>query len=178
MTAPFQRRSLRLQHNIRPDNGEPKAATAVFDIRELLMEIINHCSWASRVNLSHATVRARLAVHASIRRRIHVLLRPFINDFPSFFALLRETGAAIVGSTAWGVMTIDNLGPQDLNIVVPSGSVYGVERLKALLSCAGSSVISDGSAGILYEKCASRFIKLLCKTVSIVPSTFVTTLLK
>jgi hypothetical protein len=162
------------------DNDNPKAATVVFEVSELLTEIIKHCSWASRVNLSHANVRARRVVQASIRRRIHVLLRPFINscDLSSFFTLLRETKAAIVGSVAWGVMTIDNLGPRDLNIVVPSGSAYGVERLKALLSCSGSTVTFDGSAGIVYEYCASRFIRLTCNTVSIMTSTFKTYITK
>jgi hypothetical protein len=88
-----------------------------------------------------------------------------------FFLLLREIKAAIVGSVAWGVMTVDHVRPRDLNIVVPNGSAYGVERLKALLSCSGTTIVSDGSAGkpgIVYEDSASRFVKLMLKSVSLV----------
>jgi hypothetical protein len=99
------------------------------------------------------------------------MLRPFVNDLSTFFVLIREIKAAIVGSVAWSVMTVDDVGPRDVNIVVPYGTAYGVERLKALLSCSGSTVISDGPPGIVYENCASRFVKLMMKSVSLVAPT-------
>jgi hypothetical protein len=163
------RRSLRLQQ----ERDRPKAGTVVYGVSELLTEIINHCSWASRVSLSHATIHSRLVVQDSIHRQVYSLLNPFVDDLPAFFDLLHETRAAIVGSTAWNVMTVDNLGPRDLNIVIPNGSVYGIERLKALLSCSGTTVVFDGFPGIVYENCASRFIRLIRKSVSVVSSFFV-----
>jgi hypothetical protein len=163
MADPSLRRSLRLRQN----GSKPNPATVVFDVPELLTEIISHCSWASRVNLSHATARARLVVQASIRRQIRKLLKPFVNNLSFFFSLIREIQAAIVGSVAWNVMTDDDVEPRDLNIVVPNGSAYGVERLKAFLSCSGTTVTYDGSPGIVYKMCASRFIKLMGKTVSL-----------
>lgn len=162
MSRPFVRRSIRLRQN-----GKPRAATVVFNVPELLTEIIHHCSWASRVSLSHTTSHARLIVQASIRQQIVHLVKPFVNDISSFFRLIREIQAAIVGSAAWNVMTSDDVEPRDLNIVVPNGSPYGIERLKAFLSCAGTTVTYDGTPGIVYKLCASRFVKLLGKSVSI-----------
>jgi hypothetical protein len=174
MSEPVVRRSLRLHRTACSATAKPMAGTVVFDVPELLTEIIEQCSWASRVNLSHTTVRARLTVQASIRQRIHNMLKPFIYDLSTFFTLIHEIQAAIVGSAAWNVMTMDDVGPRDLNIVVPNGSVYGMERLKAFLSCSGTTVTLDGSAGIVYESCASRFIKLNVKTVSLDGSICVT----
>jgi hypothetical protein len=161
MAEPTVRRSKRLGQI-----GKPKAATVVFEVPELLTEIINYCSWASRIRLSHATSHARLFVQDSIRQRIHKLIRPFVYNISSFFALIRELQAAIVGSAAWNVMSFDQVEPRDLNIVVPSGSPYGIERLKAFLSCAGTTITSDGSPGLIYEMYATRFVKLLGKSVS------------
>jgi hypothetical protein len=166
MTEPPPRRSQRLRHY-----KSPSAGTVVFEVPELLIEIVNNCSWASRVNLSHATVRARIIVQASIRRRILCILRPFVKDFSSFFVLIQEIKAAIVSSAAWNVMTIDDVGPQDVNIVVPNGSAYGIERLKALLSPSGTTVTFDGAPGIVYENRADRFVKLMQKSVSLATPT-------
>jgi hypothetical protein len=157
------RRSLRLQAI-----KSPNAGTAVFEVPELLVQIVNLCSWASRINISHSSIHARKIVQASVRQRIRDILKPFVSDLSVFFLLLREIKAAIVGSVAWGVMTVDHVRPRDLNIVVPNGSAYGVERLKALLSCSGTTIVSDGSAGIVYEDSASRFVKLMLKSVSLV----------
>jgi len=64
-------------------------------------------------------------------------------------------------------MTVDDIASRDLNIVVPDGSTYGLERLKALLSCSGSSITFDGSPGIVHENHAKRFVKLMLKSVSL-----------
>lgn len=162
------RRSLRLNRDNYRAIRRPKAGTEVFEVPELLSQIVNLCSWASRVNISHATVYARKLVQASVRRRIHDLLKPFVDDLSEFFLLLREVRAAIVGSVAWGAMTEDDVEPRDLNIIVPNGSAYGVERLKALLSRSGTVVILDGSPGIVYEDSACRFVKLMLSSVSLI----------
>jgi hypothetical protein len=162
------RRSLRLYRISPGETIETKPGTAVFQIPELLTEVINHCSWASCVNLSHTTVGGRIVVQASIRRRIHNILNPFVDDLSAFFVLIQEIKGAVVGSAAWNVMTIDNVGPQDINIVVPNGSVHGLERLKALLSCSGSTVVFDGSPGIVYANCAMRYVKIIRDSVSFV----------
>lgn len=161
------RRSLRQQQIFSRERYQQSTANVDFQIPELLAEIVNHCPWASRVNLSHTTVRARLVVQTVIRRRIRGLLAPFIDNLSAFFSLLHEIRAAVVGSVAWNVMTVDLLHPRDLNIVVPNGSVYGVERMKALLSCSGTTVTFDRSPGIVYEGCASRLIRLMGKMVGL-----------
>lgn len=137
----------------------------MFGVPELLAQILGHCSWASRVNLSHTSVHARLVVQALIRRRIRYVLKPFVEDISAFFSLIRAIKAVIVGSAAWNVMTVDDVGPRDINIVVPAGSVYAVERLKDFFSAAGTTITFDGLPGIVYENCASRFIKLMQKSV-------------
>ena len=140
----------------------------MFQVPELLTEIISHFSWPSCINLSHTTIHARIIVQASIQRQIDHLLKPFVKhlDLSVFFALIQETKAAIVGSTAWNVMTVDNVYPRDLNILVLNGSAHGIERLKAFLSCAGTTVAFDGLAGIVYQNTSSWFIKLIRESVS------------
>jgi hypothetical protein len=168
MMKPLARRSLRLclRHGGVSKELGAKPESAVFQIPELLTEIVYHCSWSSCINLSHSAVHARFIVHNSIRRRIHDILEPFVDDVSTFFALIHETKSAIVGSAAWNVMSVDNVAAQDVNIVVPNGSIYGVDRLKALLSCSGTTVIFDGLPGIIYKNCATRFIKLMRNSVS------------
>lgn len=145
-----------------------KPETTVFHVPELLSEIIKHCSWPCCVRLSHTAVHARIVVQACIRRRIHDILDPFVDDLSAFFALIKETKAAIVGSVAWNVMTIDDVGPQDVNIVVPTGASHGFDRLKALLSCTGTTVAFDGMPGVVYGNFAKRFVKLTRSSVSLV----------
>ena len=149
-------------------SDKAKAGAIVFQVPDLLTEIISHCSWVSCVNLSHTTIHARIIVQASIWQQIHHLLKPFVkhSDLSVFFALLQETKAVIIGSTAWNVMIVDNVYPRDLNILVPNGSAHGIERLKAFLSCAGTTVAFDGLARIVYQNTTSRFIKLIQETVS------------
>ncbi|KAF8803391.1 hypothetical protein BYT27DRAFT_7340885 [Phlegmacium glaucopus] len=85
----------------------------------------------------------------------------FVVDLPPLFALMTEIKAAIVGSVVWNIMTADNVRPRDLNIVVPNISLHGVERLKALLSCSGSTIVFDGPPSVPYVECADHFIKLI-----------------
>ena len=167
MPVPSPRRSLRLRHN----TLQALAGKVVFEVPELLAKIVDHCSWASRVRLSHTAVHARAVVQASIRQRIRGVLKPFIQDLSTFFELIREIKAAITGSVAWNVMTADTIAPRDVNIVVPNGSAYGVERLKDVLSRSGTTVTFDGPPGLVYEKCASRFIRLMQKSVSLAAAT-------
>lgn len=161
MTNPPARRSLRISKKTKP-------GSAVFLIPELLTEILKHCSWASCVSLSHAATHGRLIVQNLIRQRIHDVLNPFVEDISAFFTLIHETKSAIVGSVAWNVMSIDDVAPQDVNIVIPNGSIYAVDRLKSLLSCSGTTVTFDGLPGIVYKNCATRFIKLIRNSVSFV----------
>lgn len=139
----------------------------MFKVPELLSQIVNHCTWASRINLSHTAVYARLIVQASVRQRIQEILKPFVQDLPAFFVLMKEIKAAIAGSAAWNIMSPDIVGPRDVNIIVPNGSAYGVERMKDLLSRSGTTILFDGPPGIVYENWASRFVKLMQKSVSL-----------
>ena len=160
MTKPSPQQSLWLCCNILWEIQKTKAGTVVFGVLELLTQIINHCSWASHVNLSYAAIHARTVVQASIWQWIHDILKPFVKDLSAFFVLIQEIKAAIIGSATWNVMAIDNVEPQDLNIVVPNGLAYGIERMKALLSYLGTSITLDGSPGIIYKNCASRLVRL------------------
>ncbi|KAF8811233.1 hypothetical protein BYT27DRAFT_7252951 [Phlegmacium glaucopus] len=133
---------------------------AVFQVAELLTSIAFHCLWATLVNLSHGNIYASRTIQALIRRHINAVLTPFLDDIPSFFMLTRDIRAAVIGSTAWNVLSIDNVKPRDLNIVVPNGSQYEVDRLKAYLTCSGLTIDFDGHPSAPYNKCATRFIKL------------------
>ncbi|KAF8798657.1 hypothetical protein BYT27DRAFT_7264774 [Phlegmacium glaucopus] len=112
-----------------------------------------------------------------IRQRLKI---PFVDDISTFFILTKDISAVVVGSAAWNVLSIDDVTPKDLNIIVPDGSQYGLERLKAYLTCSGSTVDFDGCPSAPYDECATRFVKLrrtsgaittitLSKTSSIVP---------
>ncbi|KAF8801481.1 hypothetical protein BYT27DRAFT_7114880, partial [Phlegmacium glaucopus] len=133
----------------------------VFHIVEILVNILSHCSWASIVNVSHANVHGRKTVYALIRQRFHILLLPFIDDIPYFFTLLKELKGAIVGSTAWNILSIDDVEPRDLNIVIPSGIEYAIERIKAYLACSGTTVMFDGAPSTVYASLTTWFIRIL-----------------
>lgn len=167
MTKPLPWCSLWLCHNILGAFQSPKAGTVVYKVPELLAQIINCCSWASRVTLSNTTIRARIIVQASIHWQILIILKPFVKDLSTFFILIHEIKAAVISSAAWNVLTINNVGPQDLNIVVPNRSAYSINRLKALLSPSGTTVMFNGPPGLVYENHASHFVKLMQKSVSL-----------
>jgi hypothetical protein len=158
-----QRRSKRLYDKMVPHNT---SSNAVFNVSELLIDIGNSCSWACLITLSHTNIRARTIVYGIIRRRIVSLLNPFIDELPDFFALMREINAGIVGSVTWNVMSIDKVKPRDLNIVVPCNSMYGIERLKSFLSSSGTAIDFDGEPTHDYDRCTTRFIKIIRDSVS------------
>ncbi|KAF8804165.1 hypothetical protein BYT27DRAFT_7302181 [Phlegmacium glaucopus] len=155
------RKSARLLQKAFGISNKPKAAAVVFNVTELMTEILLQCSWTTLVNLTHTSIHAREIVYTSVRQRMQKSLTPFLNDISAFFYLIKETNSAVVGSTALNVMTVDRIAPRDLNIVVPNKSPYAVDRLKNFLSGSGTLVEYDGPPSVVYNECASRFIRLI-----------------
>ncbi|KAF8803425.1 hypothetical protein BYT27DRAFT_7260166 [Phlegmacium glaucopus] len=158
------RRSVRLREQLRMNSDIRNSRKIVFHVVDILLNVITHCSWGTIVNISHVNIHGQRTVYTLLRRRIRTILLPFIDDIPNFLALLKEVKAGIVGSAVWNILTIDDVEPRDLNIIIPSGIPYGIERVKAYIASSGTSVIFDGAPGIIYEAHTARFIKVLRPT--------------
>jgi hypothetical protein len=151
------RRSKRLQLEQRSSD--------VFQISELIYEILCHCSWTTLVNLTKVNIHFRDWVYCLIRHRITTILNRFIDDITNLFCILKETNGVIIGSVVWSIMTEDSINPQDLNFAVPRTTTYTFERLKAYLCTAGTSVIYDGPPAERFKPCIERYTILKNKEV-------------
>ncbi|KAF8802413.1 hypothetical protein BYT27DRAFT_7261184 [Phlegmacium glaucopus] len=147
------RKSARLLQKTFGVSNKPKAATVVFNVAELMTEILLQCSWTTLVKLTHTSIHAREIIYSSVQQHMKKILTPFLDDICAFFHLIKETNCTVVSSTAWNVMTMDRIAPRDLNIIVPNKSPYAVDRVKNFLSGLGTLVDYDGPPSIVYGVC-------------------------
>lgn len=156
----YPRRSKRLR--TKPDR---RHAAEVFQVAELLYEILCLSSWGTLVSLSKVNIYFRDWVYRLIRHRITNILTPFIENIDDLFNFLEETKSVIIGSAVWAIMSNDGVKPRDLNLAVPQSTMYSFDRMKSYLCDEGTFVIYDGSPKEVFKTGVERFLVLKNKHV-------------
>jgi hypothetical protein len=89
----------------------------MFNIFELRAMMIRHCDHYTVMMLSRANKSCRRTAEDEIRRRIRLVVSPFIGPsrFNHFLEMLNRTGAVVGGSVARRLLTINSIFLEDLD---------------------------------------------------------------
>jgi len=137
---------LRMKKRARKKRGRRKYPTSdlvhtpnarVYQIDELMFNIMSRCGMASLVAISHANRDGRDRVREMFHSRLRALILPFLPTRTAqeiFFQRMHGTNSAICGSIPFflyhPLLPLSQFPPRDLNILTPKGG--GVAWMKTL----------------------------------------------
>jgi hypothetical protein len=126
---------LATQHEFQGASNIPDA-DVVFHTPELRGLILGFCDHFTVVSFSRANKDARNAAQTEIRRRIRLLVSPFVPaiSFDSFLEMLTETGSVLVGSIVRHLFMMNCVYLEDMSGAGGDNLIYDPMLCSTLIS--------------------------------------------